>query len=455
VSASRDVLHLTAVSEERILDKQLVFPGERTDKRADCHMTTAAAPTPLGADRPYPTRTAPLPRQLADVTPQWLTGLLANRFPGIVVHDFEVVEVKSTHTTKVRLRLDLNDVGRSAGVPEYVCLKCNWSGFRTQGICELEARFYDLLFNAELHLPVPDVFYADWDDDRWGNGIVVMEDLVGTPGSFGASHDDIGIDGVANGLETLARVHAACWGDSLLDSRTWLHRSMATPNDADQMLLYWQYITFNLADPAYAAAVPTWMYDSPDLLHHAFDELAAYERDHPGPSSLVHGDAHQGNSFLRADGQRLWIDWQMVRKGRPIRDVEYFMVSSLNINDRRTADRDLVEHYRQALIAAGAEPAPSKDDAWQEFVRWPVYGAEAWLGNVNQWGQQTGAEMVGRHFAAAQDFGTFDILTRGKQPRRVFIPGEGAYRLPRELQKQLDDRLAGSHREPTDPPSPG
>ena len=414
-------------------------------------MTTVAAIPPLGADRPYPTRTDPLPRQLAEVTPQWLTGLLANRYPGIVVHDFETVEVKSSHTTKVRLRLDLNDVGRSAEIPENVCLKCNWSGFRTQGICELEARFYDLLFNAGLNLPVPNVFYADWDDDRWGNGIVVMEDLVRTPGSFGASQDDLGIDGVAEGLETLARIHAACWGDPRLESSTWLHPSMGTANDADQMNLYWNYIAFNLSDPAFVAAVPDWMYDSPGRLHHALDELAAFELGHRGPSSLVHGDAHQGNSFLRADGQRIWIDWQMVRKGHPVRDVEYFMVSSLDVKDRQSADRDLVEHYRQALTTAGVDPVPSWDDLWQQFVRWPTYGAEAWLGNFNQWGQQTGAEMVRRHFLAAEDYGTFDLLTGGKKPRRSFVPGEGSYRLPRELQKQLDERLGGPATSPQAP----
>jgi hypothetical protein len=385
---------------------------------------------------------------VADVTPQWLTQLLANRYPGIVVRDFETIEVKNTHTTKVRLRLDLNDEGRAAGIPEAVCLKSNWSGFRTQGICELEARFYDLLLNAGLHLPVPDVFYADWDDDSWGNGIVVMEDLVHTPGSFGASHDDLGIDGVAKGLEAIARVHAACWGDPRLASETWLHPSMATANDADQMNIYWHYIEFNLADPAFADAVPAWMFDSPGLLHHALDELSAYELNHPGPSALVHGDAHQGNSFLRADGQRIWIDWQMVRKGRSLRDVEYFMVSSLTVDERQAADQDLVEHYRHALIAAGADPAPTQDDAWQQFIRWPAYGAEAWLGNVNQWGQRTGAEMVKRHFSAAEDYSTFDVLTGGKAPRRPFIPGEGAYRLPRDLQRQFDARRAAADEHP-------
>jgi aminoglycoside phosphotransferase (APT) family kinase protein len=184
------------------------------------------------------------------------------------------------------------------------------------------------------------------------------------------------------------------------------------------------------------------VHDSPERLAHALDELAAYEREHAGPMCVVHGDTHQGNSFLRADGQRLWLDWQMVRKGSPLRDVEYFLVSSLDVDDRRTAAPDLVEHYRQALVAAGAESAPSRDDAWQQFVRWPAYGTECWLGNLNQWGESTGAEMVRRHFAAAEDYDTFDLLTRGRTPRRDFDPAAGAYRLPHDLQRELDARLA-------------
>src|ERR1700730_15332006 len=140
----------------------------------------ADASTPLGTDRPHPARTEPLPRQIADVTPRWLTGLLAHRYPGIVVHDFDTVEVKSSHTTKARLRLCLNEVGRAAGIPDEVCLKSNWSGLRTGDICELEARFYHLL-SSGLDVPVPAVFYADWDDDGKGNGIVVMEDLARSP----------------------------------------------------------------------------------------------------------------------------------------------------------------------------------------------------------------------------------------------------------------------------------
>ncbi len=47
-----------------------------------------------------------------------------------------------------------------------------------------------------------------------------------------------------------------------------------------------------------------------------------------------------------------------------------------------------------------------------------------WPGNINQWGQRNGVEMVKRQFAASDDYDTVGILTRGK------------------LQTQLDARLA-------------
>lgn len=396
---------------------------------------------PLGADRPYPGRTERLPRRLDDVTPEWLTRLLANRYPGIVVHHFDVLECKNSHTTKLRVRLTLNDVGVQAGIPEQVCLKSNWSGLRTGLICEREARFYHLIREG-LDCPVPVVYYADWDADGRGNGVVVMEDLSDSPGEFGASDDHLGVDGIAAGLDSLARVHGAMWGDRRLDSFDWLAQSMDTDNDTEQVIDYWNYIWFNLTDPAYEAAVPRWVYEQPGLMNHALDELSAFERNLAGPKCLVHGDAHQGNSFLRADGERVWVDWQLARKGSPWRDVSYFLVSGLTVDERRAADRDLVEHYRQRLIATGAQSVPTRDEAWRQFILWPAYGTQAWLGNVNQWGQRSGAEMVCRQFTAAEDYDTVQLLTAGKQPRRSFIPGEGAYQLPPQLQQQLDARTS-------------
>ncbi len=383
-----------------------------------------------------------LPRHVEAITAAWLSALLALRYPGIEVRHLEIVECKSSHTTKLRLRLDLNEVGLANGIPAQVCLKTNLSGLRTGPICEREARFYDLALDD---LPIPNAWYADWDIDTRGNGsgngLVLMEDLTVSPGAFGASDDHLGVDGVAAGLESLAVIHAAMWGDRRLDDAgDWLAGSMATDNDSEQVIQFWHYIHFNLSDPAYQAVVPGWVYDNPGLMNHALDELAADELGFAGPRCLVHGDAHQGNSFLRADGQRIWVDWQLVRRGSPWRDVSYFMIGALTVEERRANDRDLLAHYRQRLLATGTEAVPDEDEAWQRFIRWPAYGTQAWLGNINQWGQGSGVEMVRRQFAASDDYDTIALLTGGKAPRRRFVPGQGALRLAPALQEQLDAR---------------
>jgi Ecdysteroid kinase-like family len=377
------------------------------------------------SSRPYPTREGRLPRDLHEVTAPWLTSLLQHRHPGIEVRGMTVVELKNSHTTKLRLALDLNEVGLAAGIPRQVCLKSNWSeGFESGDICELEARFYHLM-RDQLQAPVPGSYYADWDGDGGGRGIVVMEDLGAAEGQFGHSAHHLGVDGVARGLASLAVLHGALWDSPLLPAQSWLQTSMDTPVDTEQLRRNWNYIALNLAKPSYQAFLPRWIYDQPELFAHAFDELADFARTQPGPHCLVHGDSHQGNSFLRANGERVWHDWQLVRQGQPWRDITYFMLGALTIDERRASAADLIRHYREALIATGARDVPDQDSAWDHFRRWPVYGMQAWLGNVDQWGQG-GLHMVERFFAAAEDLDTMALLTDGKTPRRAVRLGEGA-----------------------------
>ena len=75
----------------------------------------------LEDDRPYKQRREILPRKLEAVTCEWLTGILANRTPGLVVNDMDIVEIRNGHTTKMRVKLDLNEAGRASGIPR-ACL---------------------------------------------------------------------------------------------------------------------------------------------------------------------------------------------------------------------------------------------------------------------------------------------------------------------------------------------
>lgn len=389
-------------------------------------------------DRPYPTRKGRLPRHLNEITPQWLTSVLQNRYPGVVINNFEQVEIRNGHTTKLRVSLDYNEAAQAAGIPRNVCLKSNWSdGFESGEICELEARFYHLM-SDRLHTPIPDSYFSDWDGDGGGRGVVMMEDLGLSEGLFGHSTDCLGVDGVAKGLESLAVLHAALWGSSELKNQDWLPVSMQHPVDCDQYLRNYNYNRLNLRKPEYQAILPSWIYDTPELFGHAFDELSAFELEQTHPMCLVHGDAHQGNSFLRANGERVWFDWQLVRKGQPWRDITYFMLGALTIDERRNSAWDLIKIYREKLVSLGAKSVPNQDEAWEQFRRWPMYGMQAWLGNVDSWGQD-GFIMVERFFAAAEDFETVKLLTAGKKPRRTPRLGEGARQVLPQYQHLLED----------------
>lgn len=350
-----------------------------------------------------------LPRHLDQVTPEWLSAVLQNRYPGLKVQSMETLDLRNGHTTKLRLKLDLNDVGQAAGISSQVCLKSNWSeGFDSGDICELEARFYHDI-RKDLTIPVPNSYYADWDGDGSGQGLVVMEDLIAEGGTFGHSTHHIGIDGVAHGLEGLARLHGAWWDSDKLNDSSWLQTSMATPVDTEQLRMMWPYAEHNLAREGHQKILPQWLLDDPQRLSRAYDLLAAYERSQPGPYCIVHGDSHLGNSYLRPNGERVWLDWQLVRRGRPWRDVTYFMLGSLTIEERRSAERDLIHHYCQALKSTGAEGVLSDEDAWQQYRRWPLYGMQSWLANMDEWGQ-TGLPMVERFYQAAEDLDSLKLL---------------------------------------------
>src|SRR3546814_16305315 len=50
-----------------------------------------------GSYGPYG-RDVPIPRQLEDVTAEWLGGLMANRYPGLVIEAMETVDLNNSHT---------------------------------------------------------------------------------------------------------------------------------------------------------------------------------------------------------------------------------------------------------------------------------------------------------------------------------------------------------------------
>jgi hypothetical protein len=362
--------------------------------------------------RPYPARTASLPHGRFTPDAAWLGSLLANKYQGVVAQSMEVVQLFDSHTTKLRIAVDWNEAGRAAGLPRNLCVKSNWSGmFDDVDIHALEARFYHFLTD-KLTAKTATCYYADWDDDGSARGVIVLEDLMDRGGTFGHSTQHAGVDGVATALADLAKLHAGLWESPLItpEAAPWLPTSMAVPVDYDQVRIMWHWIEENLKDPNFRAIAPRHYLDDARRVERAYDRLVAFERAFDAPYCIILGDCHQGNTYILPNGERMWVDWQLGRRGRPWRDLTYFTVGSLTIEERRQNHRDLIAHYRDRLIREGATNVIDLDTIWKEQVpRWVMYGIQAWVANMDYWGQN-GLPMNERFFAAGEDLGSWKLL---------------------------------------------
>lgn len=361
--------------------------------------------------RPYPSRTEPLPWTRDALTADWLSRTMANKYPGVATDKLDIVQLFDSHTTKIRIAVDWNEAGRAAGLPNNLCVKANWSGaFHNVDIHALEARFYHFL-TSKLKVPTATCFYADWNDDGSGQGFIVLEDLIDRGGKFGHSTQHAGVDGVASGLSDLARLHGSLWDSPEISEANapWLQTSMRTAVDYDQVRIMWEWIEANLEDPNFRAIAPKHYLDDPRRVERAFDKLVDFEKAFDAPYCVILGDCHQGNTYILPDGERLWLDWQLGRRGRPWRDFTYFTVGSLTVDERRAHEKDLIALYRDKLIATGAANVPSREEIWQQYSRWVMYGIQAWVANADKWGQN-GLPMNERFFTAGEDLGTWKLL---------------------------------------------
>jgi aminoglycoside phosphotransferase (APT) family kinase protein len=132
-----------------------------------------------------------------------------------------------------------------------------------------------------------------------------------------------------------------------------------------------------------------------------------------GPHTVLHGDSHPGNTYFR-DGRAGLLDWQVVRRGHPSRDLTYTLVLGMSTQDRRAVERDLLDVYRKAL-AAGGGPDFSRDDLWTRYRQAGLYAYVSPLTVAALGGMQTeevSMEGLRRAVAALEDLETVDALRR-------------------------------------------
>lgn len=355
-----------------------------------------------------------LPVAPDEVTAGWLTEALRDRHPGITVKSMKVAPALLGTAGKIRVRVTYDAAGVAAGLPTSLVVKGGFSAHREMMYREymLEARFYAEVAPRLPGIRVPHCHYAHWDDSQ-RQALIILEDLDARGATFCRVQQPLTFAQAASQLDLQATYHAQWWMSDAFKpggELAWVEALDPLPEGVAGT-----YQRGQLQPGVYAhymglprGVAVSRMFHDRDRMERAMERLRVVDRS--GPHCFLHVDPHLGNLYIDADGAAGLLDWQAPRKGPWVHDFAYFLISSLDVLDRRSWEHDLLRHYLNALHARGVS-APAFDEAWHAYRQQAVYGLYYWLVNPVEFQAEENNCAVAPRFAfAAIDHGTFELL---------------------------------------------
>jgi hypothetical protein len=344
----------------------------REHQQARCKNTFfAVASATARAEAENHRMSVPVPDTLAAVLePAWLSEALGRRYPGITVRSVEPGPVVSRVSTNARFRIECNEM--PPGLSSELCVKgyftdCSESGAASRSAGIPEALFYRHLAPTS-GVRTLECYYADVDAVTQ-HGVIITGDVAADGATFLDSLSPYTPDQVAQSLEQYAILHGRTWRMNRTNE-PWLAPRLEMTMSARGL----REINGNF-EGAIGSLVPEDVRDGERLLE-AVRELANDSRD-VDVVCLLHGDAHVGNIYLDGHGDTCLVDWQLVQRGPWYLDVGYHIGCTLNPDERRKNEVELLAHYLDRLGAEGAD-VPSWGDAWRSLRAGLTYGFFLW-----------------------------------------------------------------------------
>jgi hypothetical protein len=319
-----------------------------------------------------------LPLRAAAVTPEWLSMALQADYPGVRVGAVVALGGDAGTTDRARVGVDYADGGHGAPPPSTLFLKMSPVEATTQLFVNLlrlganELGFYREIA-PQVPIERPRVFYAAG-PARARRFVLVLEDLAARGAQFLDAAGSVTRDQASAVVRTFGRLHARFWDSPRFRTDlAWLRAPDRNPLAAVERglcALALRPALRRCADivPAEVRARAARVMAARPLLERAWAR---------GPRTLLHGDAHIGNMYLLPDAVGL-LDWQVVQCGQGMRDVAYFLVTSVPTELRRAHERELIGEYLATLRSHGID-GPAPDEAWAQYRLHALY---AWIATV-------------------------------------------------------------------------
>ena len=355
-----------------------------------------------------------IPIHYESITPQWLTHILCPNLPDARVVAYRLDEKDDGTANRRRIFIEYNDAGQAAGLPSSVFCKASQDLLNriNLGVCgsvHSEVTFYNRI-RPLIDLEMPIAYHAAYDPQSF-NSIIVLKD-IGDEVEFCRHWTDITFDRAVSQVKLLAGFHSKFQENSELNGRTlglvtWPeYFADCAKNGVEE----YSNKGFRTAEPV----IP------PRLFARYAEIWPATQKSvdiHVGmPATLVHGDCHLKQWYIRGESQMGLGDWQGCSFGHWARDYSYAMTTSLTIENRRAWERDLLEIYLAEMARLGAA-VPSFDEAFL-YYRQNLLSALCWWtvtltpspGMPAMQPEDTTLEFISRMAAAIDDLDALDAL---------------------------------------------
>lgn len=352
-----------------------------------------AADTITGGRRAFP-------RNVGDLDAKSLSAIM-----GRTVTSVEVLDGSAGTSSRSRLALTGDDVPQSV----FVKMSAESAGVRMLGelanLGENEARFYSQLAPALTGVPKS---YGSAFDGLTGRFAIVLEDMTGDSCEFFDTLRPIDKDRASRLVELLAHVHGTFW-DRLPASAGTGPLGWLTPiSDERSLPITRPIMRMSAKRLADKTSIP--IEEGRFVIEHY---PAIVRHLDAAPHTVLHGDGHPGNVFFR-NGEAGLLDWQVVKRGHPTRDLAYSLITGMTTEERRANQRELLDVYRTALVSAGG-PELDRDELWDRYRQAAIQPFLASLTTAGLGGMQSeeiAFEGLRRAVDAFDDLDTVAILQK-------------------------------------------
>jgi hypothetical protein len=348
-------------------------------------------------------RVRSLPRRVEDLDAAFLSRIMDR-----TVTSVSVLGGDAGTSSRARIALTGENVPDSV----FVKMPAETAATRLMGevgrLGDTEVRFYRDLSPELTGVPKT---YGSAFDSLTGRFVIVLEDLPVEQCEFPDTLHPLDRDKASLIVESLARLHGTFWGrlpdnsgSGLTGQLGWLYSA----SDDSSSLLTGPLLKVSARRIAERTSIPVETGRFIDENYRAIAQLID-----TAPHTVMHGDAHPGNVYFR-NGEAGLLDWQAVRRGHPSRELAYTLITSMTTTDRQASERDLLDTYRKALVAAGG-PELDRDDLWDRYRQSALYAYVAPLITAGMGGmQEEGIAMEGlkRGVAALDDLDTVAQLKK-------------------------------------------